>query len=241
MSARARRATEALATAASVLALGGCGGGDPEDVATTGREPVRTPPAGTLPAPASFTRACARAAASPRQGAVRPAWRVVAPCPSLVPVGGFERPRQFGVPPCAPLLDVEPRGLADRPGAVFHLLLGRRCAPWDLRVRDGRWPARAFTAAERRDGQDLRLAGALRLLRRTTVRGAPALVLQNPPYPTGGIHGGHVTVLWNAAGHGAALSGHPVGDPAAADRAPSPAEVRAAADVLRAVAASAGP
>jgi hypothetical protein len=43
------------------------------------------------------------------------------------------------------------------------------------------------------------------------VAGHPALLLRNPPYPAGGIHGGHLTVLFNAGGAGYAVTGHPVG------------------------------
>ena len=40
------------------------------------------------------------------------------------------------------------------------------------------------------------------------VHGTPATVLREPPYPTGGIHGDHVLVLWNERGHGYLVSVH---------------------------------
>ena len=40
------------------------------------------------------------------------------------------------------------------------------------------------------------------------VRDAPATVLQAPPFPRGGLHGGHVVVLWNEGGHGYLASVH---------------------------------
>jgi hypothetical protein len=40
------------------------------------------------------------------------------------------------------------------------------------------------------------------------VHGAAATVLQEPPYPKGGIHGDHVLVLWNEGGHGYMVSVH---------------------------------
>lgn len=40
------------------------------------------------------------------------------------------------------------------------------------------------------------------------VHGARAAVLREPPYPTGGIHGDHVLVLWNEGGHGYMVSVH---------------------------------
>jgi Cft2 family RNA processing exonuclease len=50
-----------------------------------------------------------------------------------------------------------------------------------------------------------------KLARRTTVRGRPAIVVRSQPYPAGGIHGGHVIVLWNQNGHGYLVSLHYAG------------------------------
>jgi hypothetical protein len=46
------------------------------------------------------------------------------------------------------------------------------------------------------------------VLRDATVGGQPALVLVAPPYPDGGLMGGHVIVVWNSGGHGYLLSLH---------------------------------
>ena len=67
-------------------------------------------------------------------------------------------------------------------------------------------------AAVRADGA-LALPGRKKLLRRTKVGTAPALVLQSAPYPRGGINGGHVSVLWNMNGRGYLVSLHFQGYP----------------------------
>ena len=41
-----------------------------------------------------------------------------------------------------------------------------------------------------------------------TVHGNRAAVLREPPYPQGGIHGGHVVIVWNQGGHGYIVSAH---------------------------------
>lgn len=75
-------------------------------------------------------------------------------CPVRLPLGGFESPRNYGDAPCSYLINLEPRGMLKRAGAVFHLLLGGTCRPWSLRPQDGRCPA-VRSAARARD--DLRL------------------------------------------------------------------------------------
>jgi hypothetical protein len=49
---------------------------------------------------------------------------------------------------------------------------------------------------------------SLRIARRATVGGTPALVLVAPPYPGGGMNGDHVLVAFNFEGHGAFVSLH---------------------------------
>ena len=219
---------------AAVAILVGCG--------TDGRDRPEPPAGATRAAGTEFLRRCAREAA----GAT-----VAVLCPTRLPTGGFERPRNYGDAPCTYLLNLEPRGFRKRAGIVFHLLFGGTCRPWDLQTRDGRWPARLTPA---RPGEDLRLIGAtsllpgqseadrtrvaLRVLRHARVGAAPALVLRNPPYPTGGMHGGHVSVAWNADGAGYVVSGHPVATPARPDAAPGPLALRRASDTLLAVAAA---
>jgi hypothetical protein len=219
---------------AAVVILVGCG--------TDERDRPEPPAASTRAAGTDFLQRCAREAASAT---------VAVLCPTRLPIGGFERPRNYGVAPCTYLLNLEPRGFRKRAGTVFHLLFGATCRPWNLQTRGGRWSAR-LTAA--RAGEDLRLiedasllAGqseadrkrvALRVLRHARVGAAPALVLRNPPYPTGGIHGGHISVVWNANGAGYVVTGHAVATPERPDATPGARALRRASDTLLAVAAA---
>ena len=45
-------------------------------------------------------------------------------------------------------------------------------------------------------------------MRRTTVGRAPALLLRVADYPDGGVHGGHLALVWNQDGSGYTLSLH---------------------------------
>jgi hypothetical protein len=47
-----------------------------------------------------------------------------------------------------------------------------------------------------------------RSLGRTTIADHPALLLQAAGFPDGGIHGGHLVVVWNQDGAGYVLSMH---------------------------------
>ena len=221
--------------------LAGCGGGErPAPPIAPAREPATTRAAG-----AGFERVCLRAAGSVT---------IAVLCPARLPLGGFEAPRNYGEAPCTYLLNLEPRVMLRRAGAVFHLLFGGTCRPWSLRTRGGRWPVDAAAA---RAGEDLRLVGitsevpgdpgaggkrvGLRVLKRTRIGSAPALVLRNPPYPVGGIHGGHLSVVWNAGGAGYAVSGHAVASRDRPDAAPGPEALMRAALTLLRVAASMRP
>lgn len=48
----------------------------------------------------------------------------------------------------------------------------------------------------------------LKRLRRTSVAGHEALLLRARAYPEGGVHGGHLAVVWNVAGAGYAVTAH---------------------------------
>jgi hypothetical protein len=138
-----------------------------------------------------------------------------------------------------------------RAGAIFHVLFGGTCRRWDLRARGDRWPA-TLTAGD--DGEDLRLIGTttlvpgeseaartrvrLRVLRHARVGSAAALVLRNPPYPVGGINGGHVSVVWNAGSAGYVVTGHAVASREHPDAAAGPRALTRATDALLAVARS---
>lgn len=226
--------------AASALQLVGCRD-DPADVAPSSNKP---PAKGTAAASRAFTTACRRAADDVA---------VVVLCPERLPKGGFEAPQPYGDPPCTYLLNLEPRGAGRRAGSIFHLLLGGTCRPWVLSSVRGRWPASLVIAPD----TDLRLVGTtsldparpgvaqrrvrLRVVRRTRVGTASALVLRNPPYPVGGIHGGHLTVIWNEGQAGYALSGHPVGLHSARSASARNALAARAITTLVAVAASMRP
>ncbi len=144
--------------------------------------------------------------------------RVRFACPTVFPTpGGFERARQFGSDACESLVNFEPAGARLESGSVFHMLVGARCGAMSLATARKRWPVdislerdmrligrRSATPAGRRSA-----AVRLAVLRRTTIDGRPTLVLRNPPYPDGGIHGGHLTVLTTSATTTYAITGHP--------------------------------
>lgn len=46
------------------------------------------------------------------------------------------------------------------------------------------------------------------VLRRVAVRSHPALLLRAASHPGGGVHGGHVAVVWNQRRHGYVFSIH---------------------------------
>ena len=204
-----------LATVLLVLALAGCG----EEPRPAPPRPADAPPDVAAATPA-VGRACARI----------DDLRVAVRCPRVLPRGRFELPRSYGVAPCSYLLNLEPRGGALREAPLFHVLFGGRCGRWSLVVRGGRWPAAAPPADARRRGLDLRLGAGLRVVRRTP----SLLVLANPPYPEGGIHGGHLTVVWNAGGDGYAVSAHVRAD------VPSSVAVRTLVAVARSMRLGAG-
>src|SRR4051794_37147393 len=87
---------------------------------------------------------------------------------------------------------------------VGHVILGSQPRPLPLRGRpDEPWPSAGAIA----DPQ-LKLGRGLRLLRHVRVGGAAGLALRAPPYPAGGVHGGHVLVVWNSGGRGYLVSLH---------------------------------
>ena len=218
----------------AVVVLAGCGAADsaPRDASATH----------TRAASARFAQQCAEEAGSVA---------VAVLCPARLPLGGFESPRNYGDAPCTYLLNLEPRGMLKRPGAVFHLLFGGTCRPWNLRTQDDRWPA-VPSAAPADD--DLRLIGntsltpgqteadrkrvGLRVLRRARIGSEPALVLRNAPYPVGGIHGGHISIVWNVGGAGYAVTGHAVAPPGRPDGDPGPRALAPATNTLIAVSRS---
>lgn len=147
-------------------------------------------------------------------------------CPAALPAAGWTiRYRSLVDGPSAYLVDYETRGSSKRAGAAFHVLAGGRTPVFDLSVtRTRAWPVRAdppsATCCNTRP-TDLALVGArrgerrgfwypvrLRSLRRTTVAGHRALLLRAAGFPGGGIHGGHLVVVWNQDGTGSVMSMH---------------------------------
>lgn len=219
---------------AAVMMLAGCGASDSERREASASD--------TRAASARFAQQCAQEADSVA---------VTVLCPARLPLGGFESPRNYGDAPCTYLINLEPRGMLKRAGAIFHLLFGGTCRPWDLRTQDGRWPAVPPAA---RAADDLRLIGntslvpgqteadrervRLRVLRLARIGSAPALVLRNAPHPVGGIHSGHISIVWNVDGAGYAVTGHAVASPEPPDGDPGQRALAHATDTLIAVARS---
>src|SRR5689334_1678160 len=175
-------------TATVALAVAGCGGSD-------GHAPAAHPRAIALRAPPpAVIHVCERHVP-----------RTLGPCPT-------EFPRH------APEGDVDAQVLT-RPGyrgyllsfnvLAFggadggHLSLGAAPRPFALAGRAGAaWPPPGV----RKPDKELGLLHLV-LVRRVGV-GSPALLLRAPPYPRGGVHGGHVIVLWNSSGGGHLVSLH---------------------------------
>lgn len=113
---------------------------------------------------ARVARSSTRAAApTPCNGAPggRPARTVAVLCPTRLPIGGFERPRDYGNAPCTYLLNLKPRGSPKHAGTVFPLIFGGTCRPWNLQTR------------ARQPGSLLRAGEGLRLIGATSPRGGP--------------------------------------------------------------------
>jgi hypothetical protein len=177
--------------------LVGCGGDDKPAPKTSSGPPLPV-------APRAITTACA-AAATPSRFPVL--------CPTRWPSPGSRgapKARLFEEASDVYLISVE-NGFSSRGGQIFHLLVGGQGQPF------GRWPAgvdpdlrvttRKVTIPQRGGGRFVQQLPARRIAT-ARVHGARAAVLQEPPYPTGGLHGGHVVVLWSEDGHGYLVSVH---------------------------------
>ncbi len=162
---------------------------------TAGRTPL-------FPTPTAITDTCA-------QAAVYAEFPVL--CPARWPLPrGAPKARLFERAPGVYLIDAA-NGFRRRGGHVFHLLLGGQRQPF------GRWPGgvdpdlrvttRKVTIPTRDGGTFVQQLPARRIAR-AHVHGAPAAVLREPPYPAGGLHGGHVVVLWNEGRRGYLVSVH---------------------------------
>jgi hypothetical protein len=101
---------------------------------------------------------------------------------------------------------------------VFHVLFGGQLKPFPPGFEGGGKQLRVTTRrvvspyyASPRGGRVLGTSVVERPARRvgkTRVHGQPAAIMKAPPYPEGGIHGGHSIVMWNENGHGYLVSTH---------------------------------
>lgn len=154
-------------------------------------------------APVPVERACRRAAH--RTG-------LPSACPTTWPQhGGPGEPkaRLLRWSARAYLIDVS-NGYSHQP-YVFHVLIGAQRRPF------GAWPSR--TAVELglpSKTVKLRMRGGGYFVRQRAatpvatlhVTGGTGLVLAAPPFPAGGIHGGHLIAIWNHRNHGYVISIH---------------------------------
>lgn len=199
-----------VATAAvSLTLLAGCGD-DPERTADGSSLP---------PAPAGVADGC-------REAADLAAFPVA--CPTEWPDTGRSakvRLRLFGGD-VAYLLEAQ-AGFGSR-SPVFHVLFGGQRKPFPAGFEGGGKQLRVTTRrvvtpyyASPRGGRVLGTSVVERPARRvgaTRVHGQPAAIMKAPPYPQGGIHGGHSIVMWNENGHGYLVSTHSETSPRAATR-----------------------
>lgn len=101
---------------------------------------------------------------------------------------------------------------------VFHVLFGGQRKPFPAGFQGGGRQLRLTTRrvvspvyASPRGGRVIGRSVAELPARRvgtTRIHGRPAAIMQAPPYPKGGIHGGHAVVMWNEGGHGYLVSAH---------------------------------
>ena len=102
-------------------------------------------------------------------------------------------------------------GVSDHSAHIFHLLFGGQNTPFGT----GHGSIDAGLRVTTRDVRIPMTGGgtfvqqlAVRYISSTIVHHRRATVLQEPPYPQGGVQGGHVLVLWNESGHGYLVSVH---------------------------------
>jgi hypothetical protein len=82
-----------------------------------------------------------------------------------------------------------------------HIILAAQPRPFSLAGQPGAaWP-------RIRPDPEMRIVTGT-LLRRTSVHGLPAILVRSRRYPAGGIHGGHILVVWNERRRGYLVSFH---------------------------------
>jgi hypothetical protein len=102
-------------------------------------------------------------------------------------------------------------GIDDHSAHVFHLLFGGQHEPFSASLSSIDPALRVTTRnveIPMTGGGTFLQQRAARYIGSTTVHGRHARILGEPPYPQGGLQGGHVIVLWNQSGHGYLVSVH---------------------------------
>ena len=208
------RMIAAIAALAALAGCGGSGGSTPSDAASggaprSGAAKAESRSAVALPRlPASVIRRC---------GELASRRSVPVLCPTRLPrARWFVRHQSIhsGRREYLTNLETRPTGSGD----AFHVLAGGRSGRWPLRVRGGGWPADTgikrdlsiMPVASLKPGQgesDLKRS-RVAVVRTARVRRRPALLLRAAGYPEGGVHGGHLAVVWNQDGNGYVLSIH---------------------------------
>jgi hypothetical protein len=195
------RATVLLA---GCVTVGACGASS-----SSHRYPVRPPvPAGSVQAlvgaPAVLARVCGELARSARFPVM---------CPTRWPptlAGGQPQLGILARAQGAYLVNAF-NGLDDRSPHVFHLLFGAQAKPFGASVTSIESALRVtnrYVRIPMTGGGTFVQQRPASYLASTTVHGARARVLREPPYPQGGLQGGHVIVVWNEGGHGYLVSVH---------------------------------
>jgi hypothetical protein len=121
-------------------------------------------------------------------------------------------------------------------GGIDHALAGGVRGELSLATAGGRWPARPrrhdpllLVGTHVIEGTRREQPVPLDVVGPGEVRGAPALIVRAAGYPDGGVHGGHLAVIWNETGVGRVLSIHFKGRDPARDPARKATLLRAAA------------
>jgi hypothetical protein len=203
-----------------------CGAGGPAP---------RPPDTGQRALPPAVRSVCAGLAAEPG---------LQIRCPSWLPgLGGrrtgssFESHPSNDVGGCGYLVELLARKAPQGSDIPFHIIFGGACEAFSLKVRRGHWPPRPrfgdalglVTHRPLSPGQRRERLEVPRVLARVPFMGSTALVLRVAPYPSGGINGGHVVLVWNESGSGYVMSFHYARD--GASTTPTQHEVQ---DLMRA-------
>jgi hypothetical protein len=102
-------------------------------------------------------------------------------------------------------------GLDDRSAHIFHLLIGGQAHPFGVHWRaidPGLRITTHLIQIPKRGGGSFVQSRPARRIGMAVVHGLPAVLLQEPQYPQGGVQGGHVLALWDQDGHGYIVSVH---------------------------------